>query len=357
MDLSKLFNSEPYSLTKNEKKIFFDKYFFQLIKFHYLNCVSYKNILDSILYNPSKRNDLKNIPFLPSRLFKTKQLFSISENKITNILTSSGTSGQQPSKIFLDKSTVINQKKVLMKIVHNLLGQKRLPMLIIDSVSVLKKGRSYSARGAGILGFSTFGKDPTFVLNEDMSLNYNSLDLFLEKYNKENFFIFGFTYMIHEYFVKILSKNKRKIDLSKSLLIHGGGWKKMEGESLSKYEFKNKLLNLFGIKRVHDYYGMVEQTGSIFIECKEGYFHSSIFSDIYIRRPIDFSLASIGEKGLIQLISTLPISYPGFSILTEDIGIFLGVDDCRCGRFGKYFQVEGRVKNSELRGCSDTYEA
>ena len=89
---------------------------------------------------------------------------------------------------------------------------------------------------------------------------------------------------------------------------------------------------------------MVEQTGSIFIECDEGHFHSSIFSDIYVRKPIDFSLASVGEKGLIQLISTLPVSYPGFSILTEDIGSFLGEDDCRCGRFGKYFQVEGRVK-------------
>ena len=356
MDLSQLFNSEPYSLVKNKKRIFFNEYFFQLTKFHYLNCLPYKNILDSIMYNPNKRNELKNIPFLPSRLFKTKDLFSISENKITNVLTSSGTSGQQPSKIFLDKLTGVNQKKVLMKIVHNLLGQKRLPMLIIDSEAVLKKGRSYSARGAGILGFSTFGKDPTFVLNEDMSLNYNSLNLFLEKYKEKNFFIFGFTYMIYEHFVKILSKNKRKIDLSKSLLIHGGGWKKIESESLSKDAFKKKLLDLFGIKSVHDYYGMVEQTGSIFIECDEGYFHSSNFSDIYIRKPIDFSLAPVREKGLIQLISTLPISYPGFSILTEDIGIFLGVDDCRCGRFGKYFLVEGRVKNSELRGCSDTYE-
>ena len=66
-----------------------------------------------------------------------------------------------------------------MKIAHDLLGQKRLPMLIIDSETVLKKARPYSARGAGILGFSTFGKNPTFVLNEDMSLNYNSLNFFL----------------------------------------------------------------------------------------------------------------------------------------------------------------------------------
>ena len=111
MDLNQLFNSGPYSLVKSKKRIFFDEYFFQLNKFHYLNCPQYKKILDSIRYNPNTRNELQNIPFLPSRLFKTKNLLSISENKITNVLTSSGTSGQQPSKIFLDKLTVLNQKK------------------------------------------------------------------------------------------------------------------------------------------------------------------------------------------------------------------------------------------------------
>ena len=44
--------------------------------------------------------------------------------------------------------------------------------------------------------------------------------------------------MIYEYFVKLFSNNRQKIDLSNSLLIHGGGWKKMESESLSKNKFK-----------------------------------------------------------------------------------------------------------------------
>jgi len=51
----------------------------------------------------------------------------------------------------------------------------------------------------------------------------------------------------------------------------------------------------------------------------------------------------------------LPISYPGHSILTEDIGTIIGVDNCLCGRMGKYFKINGRLKNAELRGCSDTY--
>jgi hypothetical protein len=100
---------------------------------------------------------------------------------------------------------------------------------------------------------------------------------------------------------------------------------------------------------------MVEQTGTIYMECEQGHLHCSIFSDIIIRRTEDFSVANIGEKGLIQVVSMLPKSYPGHSLLTEDEGVILGEDDCPCGRKGKYFKIFGRLKNAEVRGCSDTY--
>ena len=40
---------------------------------------------------------------------------------------------------------------------------------------------------------------------------------------------------------------------------------------------------------------------------------------------------------------------------SEDIGEVYGIDNCKCGRKGSYFKVYGRMKNAELRGCSDTY--
>ena len=161
--------------------------------------------------------------------------------------------------------------------------------------------------------------------------------------------------MIYQHFIKEIEKRKLKIDLSNSVLIHGGGWKKVINEAVTSKEFKNKLNQLCGITSIHDYYGMVEQTGSIFMECEYGHMHASNLSDIIIRRPHDFSIADVGEAGIIQTLSILPTSYPGHSLLTEDEGILLGEDDCKCGRFGKYFKILGRVKNAELRGCSDTY--
>ncbi len=91
------------------------------------------------------------------------------------------------------------------------------------------------------------------------------------------------------------------------------------------------------------------------MECECGHLHSTVFSDVIMRRPQDFSVCDKGEKGIIEVVSILPRSYPGHALLTEDEGVLLGEDDCPCGRKGKYFSVLGRLKNAEIRGCSDTY--
>ena len=139
-------------------------------------------------------------------------------------------------------------------------------------------------------------------------------------------------------------------------MIHGAGWKKLNEEAVDNKTFKYLLEGVSGIKRVHNYYGMVEQTGSIFVECEVGFLHCSIFSDVVVLQT-DFSVCGMNEKGLVQLISLLPVSYPGHILLSEDLGEILGEDDCMCGRLGKYFTIHGRVAKAEIRGCSDTYES
>jgi hypothetical protein len=54
-------------------------------------------------------------------------------------------------------------------------------------------------------------------------------------------------------------------------------------------------------------------------------------------------------------VSTLPTSYPGHVLLTEDLGVVHGIDD---GDWpGKRFSVLGRLPRAEARGCSDTYQS
>lgn len=86
-----------------------------------------------------------------------------------------------------------------------------------------------------------------------------------------------------------------------------------------------------------------------------GHLHASIWSDVIVRRPEDYGVCQVGEPGVLEVLSLLPESYPGHAILTEDMGVLLGEDDCPCGRLGKYFAITGRVPKAEVRGCSDTY--
>ena len=356
MNYNDVLEISPFSLNKEEKSKLFTEYLKELSLKHYQKCENYKKIVDKLNCNLSEIKNYTEIPFLPVRLFKEFDLKSIPTEEVFKTMTSSGTSGQAVSKIYLDKTTAANQQKTLVKIVSDFTGASRMPMLIIDSPSVIKNRNMFSARGAGILGFSIFGADRTYALDDDMNINIPVIEAFLEKHKGQKILLFGFTFMIWQFFYKKLKELNVKLDLSNGILIHGGGWKKLVNEAVSKEEYKQSLNDVCGIKSVHDYYGMVEQTGCVYMECEYGHLHASIFSDVIIRNPSDFSIAKTGEKGLIQVCSLLPESYPGHSLLTEDEGIVLGEDDCPCGRKGKYFKILGRIKNAEIRGCSDTYE-
>jgi phenylacetate-coenzyme A ligase PaaK-like adenylate-forming protein len=359
MTIDEILNIPPYSLKSEEKRKMLNERLKELTTFHYVHCGAYRRMMDAVEMDMENLPEYDRLPFLPVRLFKEFELRSVAKEDIVKTMTSSGTTGQQVSKIYIDRSTSVSQTKALTKIVSSFIGTHRVPMLILDSSSVIKNRNMFSARGAGILGFSMFGSKRLYALNDEMQLDIPLIDSFLEEHRGETIFMFGFTFMIWQHFYKQLKQTGYRPDLSKGVLIHGGGWKKLLSESVSAEEYKISLNDVCGIpvENVHDYYGMVEQTGSVYMECECGHLHAPAFSDVLIRRPIDFSLADKGEKGIIEVVSVLPVSYPGHALLTEDEGMILGEDDCPCGRKGKYFKVEGRIKNAEIRGCSDTYAA
>ena len=357
MTYDEILQEDPFLLSKEEKHGLLTKELLRLTCHHQNQSDVYRNMLDAVGFSARAVSSIRDIPFLPVRLFKELELKSVSNENVFKVLTSSGTSGQRVSKIYLDRATAANQQKTLVRIVKDFTGSARLPMLIIDCPSVVKDRAMFSARGAGILGFSIFGRKKLYALNDQMELRIDSVERFLVEHKDERILLFGFTFMIWQYFYKTLIEQKKKIDLSKAILIHGGGWKKLIQEAVSPAEFNRCLKNICGIDCVANYYGMVEQTGCIYMECECGHLHASTYSDVIIRRGTDFSVAEPGEKGIIQVVSLLPESYPGHSLLTEDEGILLGEDDCPCGRKGKYFKVLGRMKEAEIRGCSDTYAA
>lgn len=348
----------PYASDKKEKEMLLTERLNALTEYHRDNCAEYARMLAAAGYDKNEADSYRELPFLPVRLFKELSLKSVPQEQIVKTMTSSGTTGQAVSKIYLDRATASNQQKAMVKIVSDFTGSKRMPMLLIDCPGVVKERAMFSARGAGILGFSIFGSKKKYALDDDMRLDVEGVQAFLEEHKGQQILLFGFTFMIWQHFYKELVRLKEEgvnLDLSNGILIHGGGWKKLASEAVSRETFHRALKDVCGLERVHDYYGMVEQTGCIYMECECGHLHASIFSDVIARRPLDFSECAIGEEGILQVVSVIPESYPGHSLLTEDLGVILGEDDCPCGRKGKYFKVNGRLKNAEVRGCSDTY--
>ena len=330
-----------------------------LDQFHNEHCVFYANIKKN-LFESRDIKTLADLPYLPANLFKKMDLLSISKNHIFKTLYSSGTSSQNKSKIFLDKENAANQTKSLVHIISENIGTKRTSMLILDSLSQTTSRDSFSARGAGILGFSIFGSKKFFALDNNMSLQANEIKNFIEIVQKGPKFLYGFTSIIWEEILEKLRDNAKILEDRQYVLIHGGGWKKLSDKNISTEQFISAIKQKLGPNvEVHEYYGMVEQTGSIFMGCSKGYLHTNQFNDIIIRDPNNLSILENGQVGVIQSLSTLATAYPGFSILTEDLGIIYGNSEenlkCECGQDGKYFKVTGRLPKSELRGCSNTY--
>jgi len=356
MNLESFYKIEPYGLDKLQKEELFFKEIKLLTEHHYNSCYEYKKILDKLNIDIDKIYETENIPYIPVRLFKEFELKSISEKDIFKIMTSSGTTGQTVSKIYLSKENALNQTKTLIHIISSFIGKRRLPLLLLDTEMIKKDRSMFSARGAGIIGFSSFGRNTIYALDENMEIDIDKVTSFLREHENDTILMFGYTYMIWQFIIKKLEQQNKCFNIKNGILFHIGGWKKLKAEAVDSVAYNKHIQGVLGNIKVHNYYGMAEQLGSVFVECEYGHMHCSNYSNIIIRNPKDFTSCINGQKGLIQLLSVLPSSYPGHSILTEDEGFILGEDDCPCGRKGKYFKILGRIKNAEIRGCSDTYE-
>lgn len=343
---SEIFNnftdSEIY-IEKEIKNKKFKKILNLLHKYHY-NFSNEYNLLSKKIFKNKKDFSFEN--FLAADIFKSNHLLSVKSKKILKNISSSGTSGKK-SIINLDGDNALIQSIVLKKILEYHFGKNKKTFIFLEKPNQYE----FDAKKAAINGFSILAKKKIFPFMQN-SIDINHIIKETKPNKDEEIVIFGFTSTIWEFFHKYRKQTKEKISKNKNIsIIHGGGWKKLENKKVSKLKFKSFLKSL-GFKNIYNYYGLVEQIGSIFIECNKGNFHTSCFSDIIIRDKY-LNKQKNKKSGIVQLISLLPTSYPGFSILTQDEGVIEGEDDCKCGLKGKYFKIFGRVKKAELRGCSN----
>ncbi len=355
MTFDELMRAPQYSLAQAEKESVLTEQISALTDHHRGSCPEYERLVRILRPGYQGAERLADIPYLPVGLFKSHALRSIPESAIFKTLQSSGTTGQQPSRIVLDRETAQRQTLALSRIMTHLLGPRRLPMLLVESPSLIKDRRQFNARVAGLLGMMNFGRDHVYALDDRLELNRSALGEFLDRFGKEPFLIFGFTFVVWQHFLLRLAGEN--VDLSNGLLIHSGGWKKLQEQAVGAEEVRRRFRAETGLCRIYNFYGMVEQVGSVYLEGEDGYFYPPNFADVIVRDPVTLEELPPGEPGVLQVLSALPLSYPGHSLLTEDLGVIHAIDSSSCGRRGKAFSVLGRLPRAELRGCSDVIAA
>jgi phenylacetate-coenzyme A ligase PaaK-like adenylate-forming protein len=358
--LNELLQSEVFGSQKSAAHNLFIQAMEETVTHHFENCEPYRRLCNKRGFDPRQWQSTEQIPYLPTAIFKDAPLLSIPAEEVFRIISSSATTTGRPSRVSLDKATSRRQSKCFNKVVLERLGNKKRKFIVLDLPETVGRSTKVSARASTIRSL-LFGASSTDTVIEESSdgllLNKAKLNDLLSTAEKsgEEIVIFGFTYILYHYVVKKLLDSGVNFSLADSKIIHIGGWKKLESEKVSPEQLINESSKVFGIKKgnVVDFYGFTEQSGMVYPTCEEGLRHVPSWGDVIIRDQMTLEPLPKNKEGLLQFLTPIQTSYPGHSILTEDLGILTGIDDCKCGRKGKTFKVIGRAAKAEIRGCGD----
>src|SRR5689334_21999452 len=102
MDLNELVAKPQYSIANDEKSAAMLEILDRLHEWHIERSVEYRHFNDVVFGGKNKFESIAALPFLPVSAFKNHTLRSASEKDVFKVLSSSGTTGQQVSRIFLD---------------------------------------------------------------------------------------------------------------------------------------------------------------------------------------------------------------------------------------------------------------
>jgi hypothetical protein len=155
--------------------------------------------------------------------------------------------------------------------------------------------------------------------------------------------------------VQPLRRQGITLEMPRVRILHSGGWKRLEQQAVTRDVFIRDVASVFGCTedRIIDFYGMVENVGVIYPDCALGNKHAPNFAEVIVRDPLTLTPVKAGERGLIQVCSVLPTSFPGFLLLTEDMAEVISYEGCSCGRSGTSFRFAGRAPRAEVRGCGN----
>jgi hypothetical protein len=296
--------------------------------YQYQNNTVYRKYVDTLYPVGLTVDSIQKIPFLPISLFKTHTVVTGDFNPVLSF-ESSGTTGTVNSKHYL-KDTDLYRKSFLttferfygrtedwcvIGLLPSYLERKASSLVYMVNELIQKSGHPQS-------GFYLYE-------HEKLAAVLHSLE---EK--KQKTLLIGVSFGLLDF------AESFPMQLKHTVVMETGGMKGRR-EEITRMQLHQVLRTAWAVSSVHSEYGMTELLSQAY-SFSDGLFRCPPWMKVLVREEDDPLSTRLEGAGILNIIDLANI-YSCCFIATEDVGRVHGNGS---------FEVQGRVDNSDLRGCS-----
>lgn len=299
-----------------------------VFRFQYQSNPVYHDYVNALRVAPEKINSLNDIPFLPISFFKTHRVTS-GDFEAATVFESSGTTGSVNSSHYVKDAGIYNKSFsvafeqfygkaedwCIIGLLPSYLERKASSLVWMVNELIRKTGNEYS-------GFYLYDYD-----------RLKTVLISLEEKAQKTLLI-GVSFGLLDF------AETCKMPLKNVVVMETGGMKGRRQE-ITRQELHRMLMNAWGLTSIHSEYGMTELLSQAY-SAGNGLFHCPPWMKVLIRDEDDPLTVRTEGAGIINVIDLANIYSCSF-IATDDIG--------KVNNDGS-FEVQGRMDNSDIRGCS-----
>ncbi|MCE2496252.1 MAG: acyl transferase [Flavobacteriales bacterium] len=302
----------------------------ELFRWQAIHVRPYRDFLHYLHIDPAGVHDTSRIPYMPVKFFKSHNVLADGYSPST-IFTSSGTSGQTPSRHGVVVESIYRES--YMAAFRLFYGNPSDYVIFALLPAYLERsGSSLVTMAQGLIEESEH-PDSGFFLNE-----YSALRELLINHRTSNRKIL----LLGVSFALLDLAEQHPVQLPHNAVVMETGGMKGRRRELIRSELHQRLSKGLGTQNIHSEYGMTELLSQSYA-LSGGKFHCPPWMNIQLRDTEDpLSTAPQGKTGGINIMDLANIHSCAF-IATQDLG--------RQFPDGS-FEVLGRFDDAEIRGCN-----
>ncbi|MCE2613301.1 acyl transferase [Flavobacteriaceae bacterium D16] len=320
MEFRKIFTCTPAE---------FDSLALEIFRYQYQGNHTYNTFCKHLEVAPEQVRRIEEIPFLPIQFFKSHQI-KTGKFSAEAIFSSSGTTGQLPSKHHVAKTSLY--KASFLRTFEQFYGAPKDYCILALLPSYLEREGSSLVYMVNELIKQSGHPDGGFYLHEHKLL---AQKLRLLDASGTKVLLIGVSFALLDLV------QEHSFLLKNTVIMETGGMKGRKKEMIRE-ELHAILKKGFGVSRIHSEYGMTELLSQAY-SLGNGRFECPPWMRVLIRDPEDpLTLLPEGKSGGVNILDLANLHSCSF-IATQDLGKL---------HTGKCFEILGRFDHSDLRGCN-----